>query len=278
LRRPLPPPRIDSIAVLPFENLSGDPSQEYFADGMTEELITELGAFGRFRVISRTTVMGLKRVSRPLPEIAHELGVDGIVEGTVARSGNHVRITANFLHAATDRHLWANSYESEMEDVLVVQGKVARSIADAIRTELTRQRQVPSAALRRVNPEAYRAYLEGRYHANRFTPDGFKEAEASLRQSIDLDATFAPAYSAMANLCSVLAEIGVRPATEVFPLAKAAASKAVELDDGLAEAHSNLGLVKLVYDWDGPAPNRNTSARFCSIRAAPRCSSGIANF
>ena len=125
LRKPLPPPRIQSIAVLPFENLSGDPSQEYFADGMTEELITELGAFGSFRVISRTSVMRLKRASRPLPEIARELGVDAIVEGTIARSGNHVRITANLLHAPTDRHLWASSYESQMEDVLVVQNKVA---------------------------------------------------------------------------------------------------------------------------------------------------------
>lgn len=249
-RRPPPLPRIQSVAVLPFENLSGDPSQEYLADGMTEELITELGAFGGFRVVSRTSVMRLKRTSMPLPKIAHELGVDAIVEGSVARSGNHVRITANLLHAATDRHLWANSYESEVEDLLAVQSKVAHSVTDAIRTELTRHAQSAGTAPRRVNPEAYRAYLEGRYHVNRWTRDGFKKAEVCLRRSVDLDPTFAPAYSALAHLYTMLAIYGIRPAIKVFPLAKAAALKAVDLDDGLAEAHGALGLVKLVYDWD----------------------------
>jgi len=240
------PTRIESIAVLPFENLSGDPSQEYFADGMTEELITQLGAFGSFRVISRTSVMRFKRTTKPLPEIARELGVDGIVEGTVARSGNHIRITANLLHASTDRHLWANSYESAMEDVLVVQGKVARSVAQAIRSELT---PTPSAP-RRVNPEAYEAYLEGRYHARRLTLDGFSKAEVSFHRSITLDPTFAPAYSAIAILDSAEAVNGIRPPSEVSPLGKAAAIKAVELDEHLAEAHTALGDALRAYDWD----------------------------
>ena len=240
---PLPPPRIHSIAVLPFENLSGDPSQEYFADGMTEELITELGAFGSFRVISRTSVMRLKRASRPLPEIAHELGVDGIVEGTsLAPAITYaLRPTCSMplLTAISGR----SSYESEMEDVLVVQSKVARSVADAIRTGLTRQGQVPAAAPRRVNPEAYQAYLEGRYHAGQVDLRWIQERPKRVcGSSIELDPTFAPAYSAMANLYTMLAIIGLRPATEVFPLAKAAALKAVELDDGLAEAHARSGI------------------------------------
>lgn len=249
-RRPRPVPQIRSIAVLPFENLSGDPSQEYFADGMTEGLITELGAFGTFRVISRTSVMRMKRVSKPLPKVAQELGVDGIVEGTVAHSGNHFRITVSLLHAATDRHLWANSYESEMEDVLVVQSKVAHSVANAIWSELARQSPGLSSGPRRVNPEAYQAYLEGRYHAGKWTEDGFKKADASLRRSIDLDPSFAPAHSAIASVYSMMAIWGSRAPTEVYPLARAAALKAVELDDELAEGHGVLGQIKLVYDWD----------------------------
>lgn len=247
--RPAPSPHIESIAVLPFANLSGDPAQEYFADGMTAELITDLGAFGSVRVISRTSVMRFKGSSKPLREIAHELGVDGIVEGTVAHSGNRIRVTANLLDPTSDRHLWAKSYEGEMEDILVVQNKVARSVADAVGVELTRRGHAP-ATVRRVNPEAYRAYLEGKYSTLMFTRDGFKKAEASLRRSIELDPTFAPAYSEMANFYFVLGINGIRSATELIPLAKAAALKAVELDDNLADAHGNLGLVKLVFDWD----------------------------
>lgn len=249
LRKPLPQPHIDSIAVLPFENLSGDPSQEYFADGMTEELITKLGGDGTFRVISRTSVMRLKRNSKPLPEIAHELGVDGIVEGTVARSGNHIRITANFLQAATDRHLWANSYESEMEDVLVVQSKVAQSISDAIRSELAIQKQAPVVP-RRVNPEAYRSYLLGRYYSAQMAFFEHSKAEESLRRSTELDPTFAPAYSSLSIFFFAQAINGVRPASELFPLARTAALKSVELDDRLAEAHSALAVVKHAYEWE----------------------------
>ncbi|UWZ84777.1 winged helix-turn-helix domain-containing protein [Occallatibacter riparius] len=252
------PPRIQSIAVLPFENLSGDQSQEYFADGMTEELITELGAFSGVRVISRTSVMRFKDTKMTLPEVARELGADGVLEGTVARSGNRVRVTATLRHAATDHQLWASRYETEVEDMLIVQNKVARSISDAIRSELAPPTPAARSALHRVNPEAYQAYLEGRYQANKWTDAGFEQAEVALHRSIDLDPTFAPAYTALANVHGAQAVWGIRPATEVFPAAKYAALKAIELDDGLAEAHAMLGAVKLVYDWDWAGAEQET--------------------
>ena len=250
LRSAMSPPRIESVAVLPFENLSGDPAQEYFADGMTEELVTNLGEIGALRVVSRTSVMRFKGSRKPLPEIARELGVDAIVEGTVARSGNHVRITANLLHAPTDRHLWAGSYDSELEDVLVLQDKVARSVAGAVRIKLMSPEQIHHAGPRRVNPEAYQAYLKGRYYTSQWTEEGFKKASASFWEAIDLDPTYAPAYEGLAGVYSFLATWGLQPSTEAYPLAKAAALKALELDDGLAEAHAALGQIKLAFDWD----------------------------
>jgi TolB-like protein/DNA-binding winged helix-turn-helix (wHTH) protein/Flp pilus assembly protein TadD len=250
LRSTMSPPRIESVAVLPFENLSGDPAQEYFADGMTEELVTTLGEMSGLRVISRQSVMGFKGSRKRLPEIAHALRVDAIVEGTVARSGNHVRITANLLHAATDRHLWAESYDSELENVLVLQGQVARSIAGAVRMKLMSQEQTHLARPRRVNPEAYQAYLQGKYYASKWTEEGFKKAAASFRQAIDLDPTYASDYEGLADVHTGEALFGLRPPTEAFPVAKAAALKALELDDGLAEAHAALGQIKLAFDWD----------------------------
>jgi TolB-like protein/Flp pilus assembly protein TadD len=244
------PPRIESIAVLPFENLSGDPAQEYFADGMTEELVTNLGQISALRVISRTSVMRFKGSRRPLPEIARELGVDAIVEGTVARAGDHVRITANLIYAPTDRHLWAGSFDSELADVLVVQDKVASSVASVVRVKFISQQQVHHAGPRRVNPEAYQAYLQGRYYTGQWTEEGFKKAAASFRQAIDLDPTYAAAYQGLADAYGLAAMWGLQPSTEAYPLAKAAALKALDLDDGLAEAHAVLGQIKLVFDWD----------------------------
>ncbi len=244
------PPRIESIAVLPFENLSGDPAQEYFADGMTEELVTNLGEISALRVISRTSVMRFKGSRRPLPEIARELGVDAIVEGTVARAGNHVRITANLIYAPTDHHLWAGSFDSELEDVLVLQDNVANSVAGVVRVKLISQQQVHHASPRRVNPEAYQAYLQGRYYTGQWTEEGFKKAAASFRQAIDLDPTYAPAYEGLADAYGLAAMWGLQPSTEAYPLAKAAALKALDVDDGLAEAHAMLGQIKLVFDWD----------------------------
>jgi TolB-like protein/DNA-binding winged helix-turn-helix (wHTH) protein/Tfp pilus assembly protein PilF len=243
-------PRIESVAVLPFENLSGDPAQDYFADGMTEELVTSLGEVSELRVISRTSVMRFKGSRKPLPEIARELGVDAIVEGTVTRSGNHVRVTANLLHAATDHHLWANSYESELEDVLALQGNVARSIATTVRNKLLSPEPTQLTSPRRVNPEAYEAYLKGKYYTSKWTEEGFKEAITSFRQSLDSDPTYAPAYAGLADVYNWMAMWGLQPSTETYPTAKAAALKALELDKGLADAHAVLGQINLAFDWD----------------------------
>ncbi|MGO9540890.1 MAG: tetratricopeptide repeat protein [Terriglobales bacterium] len=244
------PPIIRALAVLPFEDLSGGTSQEYFADGMTEELITNLASITSVRVISRTSVMGFKGSRKPLPEIARELNVDGIIEGTVVRSANRIRITANLLYAPTDRHLWANSYETDMEDVLVTQNKVAHSIVDALRIELAPSSSTARDYSRRVNHEAYDAYLQGRYYTSKWNDAGFEKATASFRRSIDIDPTYALAYDGLADLYSTQALWGLRPSTDLFPLAKAAARKALELDDGLGDAHATLGMIKLAFDWD----------------------------
>jgi TolB-like protein/DNA-binding winged helix-turn-helix (wHTH) protein/Flp pilus assembly protein TadD len=249
-------PQIKSLAVLPFEDVSSGTNQEYFADGMTEELITSLASIRDIRVISRASVMQFKGTRKSLPEIAHELNVDGIIEGTVARSGRHVRITANLLDAPTDRHVWANSYETDMEDLLVTQNKVAHSIADALRIELAPQSSIALDHPRRVSPEAYDAYLQGRYYMSKWNEVGFEKAAASFRQSIDIDPTYAPAYDGLADLYSWQAFWGLRPATDVFPLAKAAALKALELDDGLGDAHATLGMIKLAFDWDWPGAGK----------------------
>lgn len=244
------PPRIESIAVLPFENLSGDPTQEYFADGMTEELVTNLGKITPLRVISRTSVMRYKGTRKPLPEIARELDVDAIVEGTVQRSGDHVRITANLLYAPTDRHLWADSYESEIGDVLGLQGKVARSVAAEVGVKLLPQERLRLPDNRPVNHEAYEAYLKGKYYTSKWSEEGFKKAVASFREAIDLEPTYAPAYEGLAEVYTFVGAWGLQPSSESFPLAKAAALKALELDEGLAEAHADLGLIKMHFDWD----------------------------
>jgi len=250
LRSAMTHPRIDSIAVLPLGNLSQDPEQEYFADGMTEELITNLGKISALRVISRTSVMRYKGTKRSLPEIARELNVDAIVEGTVQRSGNRVRITVNLLHAPTDRHLWAESYERDLHDVLVLQGEVARSVAGEIRTKLLPQERIRLASTRSVDPEAYQNYLKGNFYARSWTAEGFKKGGANFRQAIDLDPTYAPAYEGLAEVYSWEAAWGVQSSADAYPLAKAAALKALELDETLADAHAELGQIKFAFDWD----------------------------
>jgi len=243
---------IRSIAVLPLDNLSGDASQNYFADGMTDELITDLAQISALRVISRTSVMVYKGARKPLPQIARELNVDAVVEGTVLRSGDQVRITAQLIEAATDKHLWSQSYEGELRDTLALQNRVASAIADQIRINLTPQEQAALKSVKVVNPEAYESYLKGRYFWNKRTADGLKIALAYFKQAIEEDPKYAQAYSGLADTYALLGDwqYAVMTPKETFPKAKAAAIKALELDSALGEAHNSLAFVLDGFDWD----------------------------
>jgi TolB-like protein/DNA-binding winged helix-turn-helix (wHTH) protein/Flp pilus assembly protein TadD len=246
------PTGIRSIAVLPLENLSGDASQNYFADGMTDELITDLAQISALRVISRTSVMVYKGARKPLPQIARELNVDAVVEGTVLRSGDQVRITAQLIEASTDKHLWSQSYEGELRDTLALQNRVASAIADQIRINLTPQEQAALKNVKVVNPEAYESYLKGRYFWNKRTADGLKAALAYFNQAIEEDPKYAQAYSGLADTYALLGDwqYAVMTPKEAFPKAKAVAIKALELDSTLGEAHNSLAFVLDGFDWD----------------------------
>jgi len=246
------PAGIRSLAVLPLENLSGDASQNYFADGMTDELITDLAQISALRVISRTSVMAYKGARKPLPQIARELNVDAVVEGSVLRSGDQVRITAQLIEASTDKHLWSQSYEGELRDTLALQSRVASAIADQIRINLTPQEQAALKNIRVVNPGAYESYLKGRYFWNKRTADGLKVALAYFKQAIEEDPKYAQAYSGLADTYALLGDwqYAVMTPKEAFPKAKAAAIKALELDSTLGEAHNSLAFVLDGFDWD----------------------------
>jgi TolB-like protein/DNA-binding winged helix-turn-helix (wHTH) protein/Flp pilus assembly protein TadD len=246
------PAGIRSLAVLPLENLSGDASQNYFADGMTDELITDLAQIGALRVISRTSVMVYKGARKPLPQIARELNVDAVVEGTVLRSGDQVRITAQLIEASTDKHLWSQSYEGELRDTLALQSRVASAIADQIRINLTPQEQATLKNVKVVIPEAYESYLKGRYFWNKRTADGLKVALAYFNQAIEEDPKYAQAYSGLADTYALLGDwqYAVMTPKEAFPKAKAAAIKALELDSTLGEAHNSLAFALDGFDWN----------------------------
>jgi TolB-like protein/DNA-binding winged helix-turn-helix (wHTH) protein/Flp pilus assembly protein TadD len=246
-----PPPVIRSLAVLPLENLSGDASQDYFSDGMTDELITELGQIGDLRVISRTSAMTYKDTHKTLPQIAKELNVDAVVEGAVLRSGGRVRITAQLIMADTDKQLWAESYEGDLRDALTLQAQVARAITNQIQINLNPQEQV-ALKVKVVSPEAYESYLEGRYFWNKRTADGLKAALAYFNQAIDEDPNYAEAYSGLADTYALLGDwqYAVMTTKEALPKAKAAANKALELDNTLGEAHNSLAFCLDGFDWD----------------------------
>jgi TolB-like protein/DNA-binding winged helix-turn-helix (wHTH) protein/Tfp pilus assembly protein PilF len=245
-------PVIRSLAVLPLESLSSDASQDYFADGMTDELITDLGQISALRVISRTSVMTYKNARKPLPEIARELNVDAVVEGTVLRSGDRVRITAQLIEAASDKHLWAESYEGELRDTLALQSKVARAIADQIQIKLNPQERAALKNVKAVDPQAYESYLKGRYFWNKRTADGLRVAQAYFDQAIEEDPKYAEAYSGLADTYALLGDwqYAVMTPKEALPKAKAAAIKALELDDSLGEAHNSLAFCLDGFDWD----------------------------
>ena len=243
---------IRSLAVLPLDNLSADTSQNYFADGMTDELITDLAQISALRVISRTSVMTYKGARKPLPQIARELNVDAVVEGTVLRSGDQVRITAQLIDASTDKHLWSQSYEGDLRDTLALQNSVARAIADQIRINVTPQEQAALKSVKVVNPEAYESYLKGRYFWNKRTADSLKVALAYFKQAIEEDPKYARAYSGLADTYALLGDwqYAVMPPTEAFPKAKTAVLKALELDSTLGEAHNSLAFILDGFDWD----------------------------
>ena len=243
---------IRSLAVLPLENLSRDPAQDYFADGMTDELITSLAKLQTLKVISRSSVMRYKGTNKPLPELGRELNVDGIIEGTVLRSGNRVRITAQLIRAATDQHLWAETYEGSVEDVLRLQDEVARAVAAEIRFKLQPEAEGRLAKSLSVNPEAYEAYLRGRYHFyDRWTKAGSDAASHYFEEAIAKDPQYAPAYAGLADYYTLGGFTGqLLTSREAMEKAKELAAKALQLDESSAEAHIAMANVLFRYDWN----------------------------
>ncbi|PYU63343.1 MAG: hypothetical protein DMG55_00820 [Acidobacteria bacterium] len=247
---------IRSIAILPLQNLSNDQQQEYFVDGMTDELITDLAKMGKLRVISRTSVMSYKGTRKSLGTIAGELNVDAVVEGTVLRAGNRVRVTAQLLGASPERHLWADSYQGDLTDVFSLQDRVARSIAREIRVTLTPEEQARLTNLRPADPEAYDAYVRGRHYAAQITPDGFEKAIVNFGRAIELQPRYAQAYADLAETYCWAAAMQSIPAQEGLLKARQAAMKALEMDESLSQAHSSLAWVKYAYEWNFPEAER----------------------
>lgn len=253
-----PPTIIRSLAVLPLENFSGDHSEDYFADGMTDELITDLAQIRALRVVSRTSVMLYKGTRKSLPEIARELNVDAVVEGSVLRSGDQVRITAQLIQVPADKHLWAESYQGNVRDTLAVQNRIARAIAEEIRIEVSPRERAALTSAVEIDPEAYEAYLKGRYFWNKRTPEGLKTAVGYFNQAVTQDPNYAAAYSGLADTYALLGDwqYAVMPAKEAMPLALSAARKALELDDSVAEAHTSLAFCLEGFNWDFAAADK----------------------
>lgn len=244
--------RFKSLVVLPLEDLSGEKDQDYFADGMTDELIASLAKIRQLRVISRTSAMAYKGTRKPLSEIAHELHVDAVVEGTVLRAGNRVRITAELVQVSTDRHLWAETYESEIGNILTLQSHVASAIVNEIRINLTPEEQKRLATPRVVNAQAYEDYLKGRYYWNKRSEEGLVKAVDYYQLAAEKDPQYALAYAGLADCYDLLGTtiIGAMPATEAAPKARAAALKALAIDPSLVDAEITLASIRLNYDWD----------------------------
>jgi TolB-like protein/DNA-binding winged helix-turn-helix (wHTH) protein/Tfp pilus assembly protein PilF len=243
---------IRSLAVLPFDNFSGDPEQQYFADGMTEALIAELGQIRDLRVPSRTSVMLYKRANKPLRQIAQELSVDALLEGSVTRSGDRVEITVQLLDGSRDQHLWGGTYDRDFRDVLALQHELARAITAELKVSFSPQEQQHLKSSVPVNADAYAAYLHGRYYWYKRTIEGFQKSVQYYQQAVAADSNYAPAYAGLADAYALLGSSpndGLPP-NEAMPKAKAAAQKALQLDDGLAEAHASLAYISMVYDWN----------------------------
>ena len=284
-------PRIDSLAVLPLDNHSGDPGQEYFCDGMTEELISAVSMIRSLRVISRTSVMRYKGARKSLPTIAKELRVDAVVEGSVMRSGQKVRITAQLIHALDDRHLWSGRYERDLREILRLQAEIAETIASQIHKVVEPGPWSP-AAVRAVHPQAYEACLKGSFFRSKMTPANLEKSAECFIEAIGLDSSYARAYADLSQSYFYMGVFGMAASKEIFPRAKANAVKALELDDTVAAAHNALAAIHILYDWDwaaaeaecsravelspGDAVTRTHLADYMSIRA--RHDEAIAEF
>jgi TolB-like protein/Tfp pilus assembly protein PilF len=256
VRATKPGQSIRSLAVLPMANLSNDPQQEYFADGMTDALITDLSKIRVLKVISRTSVMQYKGAKKPLPQIARELRVEGVIEGAVQRSGGQVRVTVQLIHARTDTHLWAGNYERDFRDVLSLQGEVARAVAREIKAVLTPEESTRLARARPVLPEAYDAYLKGQFHWYRLSPGHLDRALSYFQFALEGDPDYALAHVGIANVWLVRADAGFVLPSEGFPKARAAVLKALDLDETLAEGHITLANVTTLWDRDWPTGER----------------------
>ena len=248
--------KIRSLAVLPLQNLSGDPSQDYIADGMTEELTGRLSRIHGLRVISRTSTMHFKNTQLSVPEIAKMLAVDAIVEGSLVQEGHQIRVHAQLIRAATDEHIWAGEYQREYQSILEVQEEVARNIVEQIQLNVTPEDRARLASKPPVDPEAYESYLRGRYYFNQRTEDALHKSIASFQQAIARDPAYAPAYSGLAEAYAMLGFRGGFPSKDALSGAKKAALKAIELDDALAEPHASLAFIAETYEWDWPAAER----------------------
>jgi eukaryotic-like serine/threonine-protein kinase len=249
-------PTVNSLVVLPFENRSGDPTQEFFADGMTDALIADLAQIGALRVISRTSAMRFKGASRALPEIARELGVDAVVEGSALRVGERVRITVQLVDAASDRSLWGKSYDRDLTDILTLQSEVAHAIANEIRIQVTPEEQARLRSKGAVIPAAHVAYLQGRFLWNRYGAESVKESILRYREALAADPDYAIVYAGLADSYIMLANTHELPPREGYSLAREAAERGLALDDSLAELHSSLGMVHRLFDWDWQSAER----------------------
>lgn len=245
-------PVIRSLAVLPLANLSGDPSQDFFADGMTAELIREVSKIKQLRVVSRTSVMSYKGTHTPLPQIARELGVNALLEGSVGRSGNHVRIAVGLYDGASERELWSGTFDRDLNDVLSLEDEVAHAMALQIRLKLASS----PGARASVNPQAYDLYLKGRYALDQDSANDLNLAFVYFRQGIEKDPQYAPLYAGLADAYGLLPFYTDTRPSEAFPKAKEAAAKALQLEPTLAEAHASMAYVLNYYDWDRPGAER----------------------
>jgi TolB-like protein len=240
---------ITSLAVLPLENLTGDPSQEYFSDGMTDALITQLAQLRGLRVISRTSTVHYKGSRKTLPEISRELNVDAIVEGAVSRGGDRMKITAQLIHTQSDTHLWAASFTGSARDALQLQGRVAEDIAYQVRERLTLAERTTVTKSSTADPEAYDEYLKGVFFLNKQTPEDIRTAVRHFRMAIDRDGNFAAAYSRLASCYFFLSSSGEVTSEEAYAPAKEVAEKALALDENLDQAHATLAVIEGAHDW-----------------------------